>query len=570
MIAARLSYVTAAVLLVAIIVSEPLASASVFGDRSSVVAGTLGSIAILCLLCAFAVVRRHENWLATLARDLKDLSNGKREVGTRDRGTDSATDRIARALQSCIRSMEEADRAKEAMADVALTDPLTGLTNRRGLSEALSDLARRTSDKGSEKLVALLHVDLDHFKSINDRLGHDAGDFVLTEAARRMHSVLGADDVLARIGGDEFVMAVVYEGGPEALTRLARSLVQKFNEPILYQHNLCAVGISVGVVVAGPVGRIDMPDRMLINADIALGQAKASGRNRFVIFDPSMARNYEKEREIAEDLHKSFATGAFETWFQPMIAADSRKLTGVEMLVRWRHPKRGLVLPSSFLPIAESRNLTQEISAETIPRACRVFRAWLDQGLDIPKLYLNLSRSELVQPGLVDRLKWILDDSDLEPGRIAVEVEEADCSGRGVELIFDNLSQLHKLGTEIVLEGFGATDASISNVIRLGVKKIKLSRTIVDRMREPGDKANVLPLLKGMIGFGCELGIAMVGKGVSVPSQISMVRRFGCAELQGDAIAPAMSVDVAKSWIGRFAAKASKQDDAQEARVESA
>lgn len=517
-------------------------------------------IALISLVAIFGAgvgvvgARRHERWLSVLANDLRRLAAGERTVETTDHGTDTEMDAIARALRFCARAMVEADEAKASITSAARSDPLTGLGNRRALGDALADLSKPLPEGvKDDRQVALLHVDLDHFKSINDRLGHDAGDFVLTEAARRMRSVLGEHDVLARIGGDEFVMVMVFAGGPEELARRAGALVQKFSEPILYRHNLCAVGISVGAVIAGSVGQVENTERLLINADLALGKAKAAGRNRYTIFDPSMARNYDKEREIAEELHRSFSSGAFETWFQPMVEAGTRRLTGVEMLVRWRHPERGLVLPSKFLAIAESRNLTQEISAETIPRACRQLREWLDSGLDVPKLYLNLSRSELLLPGMVDRLRWILEDADLTPDRIAVEVEEEDCAGRGVELIFANLAELRAMGVEIVLEGFGATDASISNVIELGVGKIKLSRTIIDRMREPEDHAKVLPLLKGMIGFGCELGIVMVGKGVSAPSQITMLRRLGCTELQGDAIAPAMSEQVTRQWLARFA-----------------
>ena len=513
---------------------------------------TIFTVLLLVTSLGVTVQNMHLRALRGLAGELDDLADGALRVSNAGQDREDEVGALVRAIGRCARAMERADAARLSMSQMALTDPLTGLANRRGLNDVLEKLDARDPDPDTQ--IALMHLDLDHFKAINDRLGHDAGDFVLRQAVSRIQQGLGPDDLLARIGGDEFLIVAQYQGGIDNLTQRAKGLVRRFHETINYDDEVCSVGLSVGVVVAGTPGKLAPRDQAMIHADIALTQAKTAGRGRYVLFDPSMARDREKERAVAADLHNSFGRGAFETWFQPMVDIHANRLTGVEMLVRWRHPERGLVLPTDFLWIAESRNLTQEISAEAIPLACRRFRAWLDEGIKVPKLYLNLSRSELVLPNLVEQIRWVLDDADLTADRIAVEVEEHDCAGRGVELIFENLSKLSELGVEIVLEGFGATDASIANVIRLGVGKIKLSRTIIDRMRGSADHATVVPLLRGLIGFGSELGISMVGKGVTVPSQIVALRGFGCNELQGDAIAPAMPAGAARTWLTQFGA----------------
>ncbi len=431
----------------------------------------------------------------------------------------------------------------------ANTDELTNLRNRRGLMVFLETALDQAGDAPHTGGVGVMHIDLDHFKTVNDTLGHEAGDFVLKEASRRLQGVLRDSDVLARLGGDEFVAVVPGVEETEVLERLAGRMLAQLRHPIRYQSHDCLIGASVGAVLASPENLSANPQSLLTQADLALCQAKAGGRDRAAVFSDEIAAQLSEAEEQAREIKEALLEDAFEPWFQPMVNVRTGNVTGIELLSRWHHPKRGLIQPKDFLMAAESHGMLEEIGLQVLGKACGAIQRWRSDGVNVPKLYVNMTRSQLLAPAAVDKITWILDDHNVSPDQIALEISERALVERSVDLLFANLRRLSLLGVEKVLDDFGSTDASIRNVVAIGASKIKCSRVLVNGLADQAEARDAGALLAAALGVADRLGVTTVAKGVEGAPVIETLSSIGFAEMQGDALAPAMPTSALLHWL---------------------
>jgi diguanylate cyclase (GGDEF)-like protein/PAS domain S-box-containing protein len=423
----------------------------------------------------------------------------------------------------------ELQEAKERIEHNALHDPLTGIGNRRRLDIALEALSRRSERERIH--FAVLHLDLDRFKQINDTLGHAAGDAMLVNASEILQRNVRSGDLVARIGGDEFVILVEDMREEEQLAALARRIIEEMRHPVDYQGFPCRCGVSIGIATASGQ-RIDAR-KMLINADVALYRAKNEGRNCYQFFTQDLHAEIITSKRMADDILVGLERGEFTAWYQPQFDARSFELTGAEALVRWNHPAKGTLAPDSFLKIAEELNVVQALDRIVLETALRDKYRWAARGLDVPRLSVNVSAKRLYDTGLYETLKEL----PIGKGEIAFELVEAIFLDESANVVSQNLDRVKELGIEIEMDDFGTGHTSIVSLLKLQPKRLKIDRQLVQPILDsPKERA----LVRSIIEIARSLGVETVAEGVETMEHAEMLATMGCDILQGYAFAKAL------------------------------
>jgi diguanylate cyclase (GGDEF)-like protein/PAS domain S-box-containing protein len=428
----------------------------------------------------------------------------------------------------------EAKRAElEAMHAMlqhnAMHDPLTGLQNRRALDEALERLAGEPHDPA--KRVTLLHIDLDRFKQINDTLGHAAGDAMLVHAAEVLRKNTRKGDLVARIGGDEFVVLVQNNGANKDISTLASRIIERMNIPLDYQGHECRFGVSIGI--AREQTRRSSVRQLLVNADIALYRAKAHGRNRFEFFTSNLQAEIRRNKTLADQILRGLENREFVPWYQPQFCAKNHRLTGVEALVRWNHPERGILTPDQFLKNAEEINALATIDGHVLEQSLSDRISWAAKGLIVPKISVNVSARRLRDDQLLKSLK----DLSITPGQIAFELVESIYLDDDDEVITRNIRRLKNLGIDIEIDDFGTGHTSIVSLLKLEPKRLKIDRQLVQPMLT---SSREFSLVRSIIEIGTSLDIETVAEGVESMTHAVRLEEMGCWTLQGYAFAKPM------------------------------
>ncbi len=445
----------------------------------------------------------------------------------------------------------ELEAAKAAIEHNALHDSLTGLPNRRYLDDVLKSRAEHAGRNGGT--LALLHIDLDRFKQINDTLGHAAGDAMLVHAAYTLSANCGPDDFVARIGGDEFVVVSNVKDGEAALGALADRLIARMRLPILYEGHECRSGISVGI--AYEEGRNPDPNRILINADIALYRAKSRGRNRYEFFTSALQAEVIRTKRLADEILHGLETDQFLPWYQPQFDATTLEIVGVEALARWRHPVKGILPPAHFLDVAEDLNVVSSIDRLVLEKALVDFAEWDRLGLGIPKVAVNVSARRLQDEQLIASLKGLA----FEPGRLAFELVESIFLDDTDDMVRWNAEQIKELGIDIEIDDFGTGYASIVSLMKLKPRRLKIDRQLVSPIVVSAQQRR---LVQSIVDIGRSLDIEVVGEGVETMEHAAILRDLGCKVLQGYAFAAPMSAEA----LSRFVAERGWMPDNTKAR----
>ena len=414
----------------------------------------------------------------------------------------------------------ERHRSQERLAHMARHDALTGLPNRVQLREHMEGVLAHVR-RGAK--AAVLCLDLDGFKGVNDTLGHPVGDELLRQVARRLKENARETDLVVRLGGDEFAVVQVNAAQPEGAALLAGRLVEAMRAPFDLQGQRAEIGTSIGVVLAD--AEATTPDELLRSADVALYSAKADGRGTFRFFEPAMDVNLRARRELEGDLKRALTEEQFEVYYQPLLEADTGALTGFEALLRWRHPERGMVSPEDFVPLAEEIGLIRPIGAWVLRKACAAAAGWPGH----VRVAVNLSPMQFVKGDLLGEVCQALATSGLAPNRLELEITES-------VLLHDNdatLSLLHRLralGVRIAMDDFGTGYSSLSYLRSFPFDKIKVDRSFVSNLiNETGS----LEIVRAVVGLGKALGMCVLAEGVETREQLSILRAEGCDELQG-------------------------------------
>jgi diguanylate cyclase (GGDEF)-like protein len=399
---------------------------------------------------------------------------------------------------------------------------LTSLANRMRFLERVGRAAETNRQDDSTFAIHLL--DLDRFKEVNDTLGHVLGDKLLKEVAQRLRAVVRNTDLVARLGGDEFaILQRLDDSGHTATGELAEQILDIIREPFDIDGQQIAVETSIGISLLPDHG-IEA-ERLLKNSDLALYKAKSEGRNRYRLFEPAMELDAQNRRAIETDLRIAITRHEFMLHYQPVINATSGKVVGVEALVRWHHPERGLVVPDQFIPIAEDTGLICQIGEWVLRQACIDAVDWPD---DI-KVAVNLSPAQFRKRNLVDTVSEALEASGLWPGRLELEITETVLLQDDEE----NLALLHQLralGISIVLDDFGTGYSSLSYLQRFPFDKIKIDRSFVANLSSRPDCAAIVCAVTGLAR---SLDITTTAEGVETQEQFDMLRAAGCSQAQG-------------------------------------
>jgi len=413
-------------------------------------------------------------------------------------------------------------KASEARADeMARLDPLTGLPNRLLLRERLAEALARLARTG--EACALLLIDLDRFKPVNDTLGHPIGDALLEKVADRLRSTVRPTDTVARIGGDEFVILQAGVRDAAGTQALARRIVDLIGRTYMVEGHLLTIGASVGVALA-PEDGADA-DRLLKNADLALYRAKLDGRGTYRFFEPEMDARMQARRKLELDMRQALARREFQLHYQPQLQLESERLIGCEALIRWRHPDRGLVSPLDFIPLAEEIGLIVPIGEWVIRQACRDAMTWPAH----MSVAVNVSPAQFKSDRLVETIISALASSGLPAQRLEVEITEGVLLQENAKTL-QTLHRLRELGVRVSMDDFGTGYSSLSYLRSFPFDKIKIDRSFVkDLATKPDGEA----IIRAIAGLGKSLGMTTVAEGVETPEQMQRIRLEGCTDVQG-------------------------------------
>jgi diguanylate cyclase (GGDEF)-like protein/PAS domain S-box-containing protein len=424
-------------------------------------------------------------------------------------------------------------QAEARIAYMAHHDALTGLPNRVLFHERLDAALARVRRAGAAPGLAVHCLDLDHFKSVNDTLGHPVGDLLLKAVAERLGRCVGEEALVARLGGDEFAVIQPIATGPNAAGELASRLIAVVAAPYDVQGHEVVIGASIGIALAPEDG--DTADALLRNADMALYRAKGEGRGTSHFFEPEMDRRIQARRSLELDLRKAFVNGEFELYYQPLVNLGSNAVAAFEALLRWHHPERGLISPMDFIPLAEEIGLIVPLGEWVLRQACAQAATW-PGGI---KVAVNLSPAQFRSRGVVQAVLSALAHSRLAPQRLELEITESVLLGE-TDANLATLHRLREIGARISMDDFGTGYCSLSYLRSFPFDKIKIDRSFV---RELVERPDCVAIVRAVAGLGASLGIATTAEGVETREQLDRLRREGCTEVQGFLLSPPRPAD---------------------------
>ncbi len=418
------------------------------------------------------------------------------------------------------------------LAHEASHDPLTGLPNRTLLLEHLDRAVARAHRR--QTTTAVLFVDLDRFKLVNDALGHTAGDELLIQLSRRLCSVMRSSDLATRTGGDEFVIVCSDLDDPNEAEIIAGRIASVLRDPFTVHGRTVFVTASIGIAFVEPG---TSAGDVLRSADAAAYRAKDRGRNRYEVFDEALRAATAAALETETDLHHALSDHQLFLRYQPVVALQTGEITGAEGLVRWQHPERGLLPPDQFLPAAEASGLIVAIGREVLALAVGAMGSITE--LALPMVAINLAPRELAQPDLVERVRRTLNEHDVAAHRLCIEITESAVLDE-VETAIATLVALRSLGVKLAIDDFGTGYSSLSYLRRLPVDVVKIDRSFTS---EIGDDASNLTIIAGIIGLARGLGLDVVAEGVETVRQRDTLRELGCTFGQGYLFSPPIALD---------------------------
>ena len=463
-------------------------------------------------------------------------------TSTLDARMQSRTARLAASLKA---ANDELQVANETLKHRALTDPLTGLPNRVLFEDRLAQACKRcdraaAAGQGHDKF-AVLFIDLDGFKPVNDVMGHAAGDQVLQEAAARLKIAGRDDDTVARIGGDEFLLLAEGITTVADATVLADRLIKRLARAFEVDERRVHVSASIGVAVYPDHGA---REQLVVNADAAMYAAKRAGGNTRAVFESHMNEASEERLNLQSELRMAIERRQLKLNYQPKIDSTTGQIRGVEALLRWHHPERGNVSPVVFIPIAERFGLINAIGNWVLDEACRQMEAWADDGMRV-RVAINLSVHQLRQDDLVDRIEAALKRHGLEPAQLLCEVTESVAMGdpETLQRVFDGLA---RIGVFISIDDFGTGYSSLINLRQLPAAQLKIDRSFINDIETSKD---ALAIVSAVVNLAHSLGLKVVAEGVETVGQRDILIGLQCDEMQGFYFARPMAADSLLEWF---------------------
>lgn len=414
---------------------------------------------------------------------------------------------------------------EEQIKDLAFNDQLTGLPNRKSFNKILNQIIKKAYKTKSK--FAVLFLDLDGFKMINDTLGHDKGDYLLEKVAIRLKLLLGENDFLARIGGDEFIILTHNFDSEDEIKEICKMILKSFDYPFNLSVGDIYTSTSIGVATYPNDG--DDAKELVKNADIAMYKSKESGKGNYLFYKSVMLDNLNLTLKLTNDLHRSIDQGELEVFYQPQNDTFAHNIRGVEALVRWNHPILGTIGPDLFIPIAEHTGLIMEIGGWVLDQACKDFNKLREISKDITSLGVNLSVNQIRSSSLVKQVKSTLEKNQVEPKHLELEITES-CLLNDADHILDILDQLKSLRVRIAVDDFGTDYSSLRYLKQLPLDRIKIAKNFIDGI---GSSKTDEAIIAAIIYLGRKLDLNLIAEGVEFKEQLDFLSELACDEIQG-------------------------------------
>lgn len=448
----------------------------------------------------------------------------------------------------CCEDISEQKAAEDKIRELAFYDALTGLANRRLLNETIEKCF--DDAKAKEHVGALLFIDLDYFKTINDSLGHAVGDFILERVATRLKKMQREDYFLSRIGGDEFVLLIPQlSENPMHAEQYANLIAQQFidviSAPYYYQGQALHIGASIGVTLFPSRGQ--SPEDLLKQADTAMYQAKAQGRKSVAFFNSKMQREADKRLHIHNCLQSAIANDEFILNYQSQHMVQTGELIGVEALIRWNLGGKQLISPAEFIPIAEETNLIIEIGAWVLKKACEQFIDWQERGLNVPQVSVNISAKQFHNANFVNTVTSILDETGMDPMQLNLEVTESVVI-KNVEDTIRKMTELKNLGISFAIDDFGAGYSSLAYLKRLPANELKIDRSFI---QDIPNNISDMAIVEAVLAMAKHMDFNVTAEGVESRQQLEFLQRQQCSFYQGFYSSKPLSSDNFEAFVRR-------------------
>ena len=432
--------------------------------------------------------------------------------------------------------------AEQESAFRLLHDPLSQMPNATCLTATLTRIAAGAARSG--RTAAVLRINLDGYAILRETLGAGVGNEIIRIAARRIQQALRACDFAARLDNDSFAVIACDLSDAHAAAAIAARMQAALSSPFAIRGSARRIGCCIGVTLVSD--DLPLPDRIIANAEMALAAAQAADPGSVRHFDARLRREIERRETLYSELTTALETGQLVAFFQPQIALGTGAFTGFEALVRWEHPERGLLPPAAFLDFADQTGLTEQIGEEVLNRSLDALRAWDAAGFEVPRVGINFALAQLRDPRLIEKIKWEVERFDIEPSRISVEVLETVLIKSDKDMVVRNLRGLASVGFRVELDDFGTGHASIANLRRFMVDRIKIDRSFVTGIEASPE---LQTLNASMIAMAHALGIETLAEGVETEEARAVLRRLGCDHFQGFLVAKPMSLDDTFAWL---------------------
>lgn len=461
-----------------------------------------------------------------------------RSVGKRVLGEDGRPARLV----NLFKDITDRRRQTEAVENLAFRDPLTGLPNRAYFQRKFQEAVDASEMVG--EIFGLIMIDVDHFKDINDTLGHDAGDALLKRLAEVLRHAFRSGDTVARLGGDEF--AVILRGlhGEADMLRPIKALQELLRLPIQHGGRSFSVSASIGAALHGDPDAD--PSHIFKNADIALYRAKDEGRNRSIVFDPSMRSALERRLELLRDVRAAIEANEFVLHYQPVVDMESASVAGFEALMRWDHPEQGVLTPDRFMAAFEDQDLSLKLGDVALETALSQMRQWLDAGVPFGRVAVNISAAQFRSGRLAEEVQERLARWNVPCERLTIEVTENVYMGWASDVVSDTVRKLHAAGVMIALDDFGTGYASLANLRQFPIDRLKIDKSFVQNVEDAA-------IVKAVITLGTSMGMKVVAEGVEDQAQLDALAAYGCDQVQGFHFGRPMPPEKVEAFIATFA-----------------
>ena len=475
------------------------------------------------------------------AYELRAPVTSRDEIGEIAAGFNAILERISEREASLSEELAERSSVQRRLDELAHYDPVTKLPNRRYFTRQFERILLESAKSGSAG--ALMLIELDSLKPVNDTLGHDAGDTVLLLLAKRLSTNLRETDMLCRLGGHEFALVLEEISGESHLVTIAEKLVAAVRRPVALGEREVRLGASIGITVFPVDG--NEPQVLLRHAETATGRAKLAGKNNYTFFEPDMLVEEEPPLDIVPELQRALENGELCLYYQPQVKVSDGRIRGLEALLRWNHPERGMLLPGEFMPLAEDHEaLIRALSDWTLEAACAQIAAWRAAGLDAVSIAVNFSSAQMRDTRMPRRLHDLLTRYNVAPEFIELEVAENLFASEPGAL--ENLRELRKFGSRVALEHFGAGYGGLTQLKDLPVTAVKIDREFVHGVAE---SARYAAITRAIVTLAADLGLDSVAEGVESSRQLEFLRAMGCRAYQGFCFSPAVSAEEAARFL---------------------